>query len=56
MTKVKNIFFISIVLLILSGISIISNHHGFALRIFILNFWLLFIGTFKYIWESRDES
>lgn len=53
MTSAKLIFLLGLLLLLLSGLSIATNHHGFALRLITYAFWILCLATTQYIWESR---
>lgn len=53
MTSAKLIFILGLFLLLLSGLSIATNHHGFALRLISLSFWIFLVATIIYIWETR---
>ena len=47
----KPIFTAGITLLVFSGISIILNHQGFALRLIIYAYWILCLAAVHYLWE-----
>lgn len=53
---IKILFFLGIALLILSGVSIILNHLGFAQRILTFTFWILLGGLIPYLSEIKYES
>ncbi len=52
----KSPFTLTLILLILSGISLILNHSGFALRLLNLTFWIAAASTILYIWEARKNE
>lgn len=52
----KYIFILGLILVSLSGTSILFNHQGFALRLLIYAFWILVLATAYYIWEIENEK
>lgn len=50
------IFTFGLILTVISGLALVTNHQGFALRIFNLNFWLLSSGVVLYLWETIHEA
>lgn len=49
----KYFFSLFLILLTLSGVSLIGNHSGFALRLTSLIFWMLVVSIVLYIWEAK---
>lgn len=53
----KFIFILGIIIVIFSGLSIITNHQGFALRLLNLSFWIFVGGVIIYLMETiKDEA
>lgn len=46
----------SVLMILLSGVSILLNHQGFALKLFIISFWILVLGTALYIIDLKNEN
>lgn len=54
--KSEFIFAIGLFVLILSAISLILNHQGFALRLLYISFWILTLATVCYLWETAKDK
>lgn len=52
----KPIFMVCLFLLGLSGISLILDHPGFALRLETIAFWILCLAIAYYIWETKNDQ
>jgi len=52
----KYVFLASVLMILLSGLSIFLNHQGFALKLFIISFWILVLGTVFYIIDLKNEN
>lgn len=51
----KHIFLIGLFFVLLSGLFILLNHSGFALRFLGFSFWIMAGGTLLYILELKNE-
>ncbi len=51
----KDIFLVGLFFVLLSGLFIILNHPGFALRLLGLSFWIMAGGTLLYILELKND-
>lgn len=52
----KYIFLAFILIILLSGTSMILNHQGFALKLFIISFGILVLGVILYVLELKNEN
>lgn len=52
----KFTFIIGMLALLFSGVSILLNHPGFALKIINFSFFVLLLATIQYIWETKIKN
>lgn len=52
----RYIFSVSILIILLAGVSILLQHQGFALKLFIISFWMLVLGVILYVVELKNED
>lgn len=52
----RYVFLVSVLMILLSGASIFLNHQGLALKLFIISFWILVLGTALYIIDLKNEN
>lgn len=53
----RNIFAAGLIILMFSGLSIVTHHQGFALRLLNLSFWIFVVGVIIYLMETiKDEA
>lgn len=52
----KHIFLLGLAVLCLSGLSILLDHPGFALRLITYAFWILSLATAQYIREVKNDK
>lgn len=50
-------FFVTLLIIFfLSGVAMILQHQGFALKLLIISFWVLVLGVIFYVLELNNEK
>ena len=52
----RAVFSLGILVFLLCGLAILLMHQGFATKLFVLSFWILFLGTILYIVDLKNEK
>jgi len=52
----RAVFSLGILVFLFCGLAILLMHQGFATKLFVLSFWILFLGTILYIVDLKNEK
>lgn len=52
----KNLFILGLLIFLSSGLLILTNHQGVALKVIIYSFWVLLAGVFLYVRKIEGKS